>query len=278
MKETLLIIFCFLITSCGSNTNNRNIEYYKTINTTNIDSLNYVSFIKIENDSFLHTTFQDSISAIASHGIITKEKIFLVLNTRKIALNTGQNISIENYSNLATYEFLELNDSLFLLSKSVNGEVDSTYKNKQFKLITKKGEIEKWLLFENKYFQNFSFRKPNKPPLPKLLQKETTLRTEVNTLGLKRNKSINELAIRISKDCEILKSDSIILNLVVYPNGEIKSYKMIELSKTRKMKKVCLESKFSQDSINLGEVKIIPNARSGSKAKEISYNIPLPKK
>ena len=110
-------------------------------------------------------------------------------------------------------------------------------------------------------------------PEPKVTELETEMRREVEKLNQERNLRIKELVKTISTNCSLNESGSLLLRLIVKPNGFIDSYELLDFNEHSQKGMPCVDDIINKDFRNLGEIKIIPNARNGSRPRSITYTL-----
>ncbi len=271
-----------LLTSCNLKQNPIYPEYYKRENLVYADPFIYESIIKIDKDSFIFANYKKPFNAHVSKGSVeikNGRKILSVKESKSISLNTGQPIGSLNIKNSIHYEMTKSNQNEIQIKKYVDNIIDSTFRYKPYKFAPEINDLEKWFFEENtSSIKNF-WTKENliepPPPKPEITEYEEKLRNEVKELNEERKDKIQKLISHIAEKCDANQSDSLIIRMELNPNGKIDSYNLLKFSRSSATKVECIEELLNNKSINLGEIKIIPSARNGTKPRKINYTLPI---
>ncbi len=112
-------------------------------------------------------------------------------------------------------------------------------------------------------------------PIPKRSKHENELKNEIEELNKIRNTNLKNLIDIIVKECKLNAYDSLFLRVVVKPNGKIETYDLIDINSNLRTDDECVKNLIHREFQNLGEHKIIPNARNGTRAHSITYTLPI---
>jgi len=261
--------------------NNQNdTEYYKRDNSVYADPFIYESVIKLQQDSFVFAEYKEPFNAFVYNGIINRDnKKLLVVESKAISLNTGQPINLVNEQSTIEFELTKSKINEIQIRKYKNGILDSTFRYRPYKPIKKLNKLEKWFFNENsssiEAFLTTRSQNDPMPPKPEMLESEKLLRIEVGKLQEERQIKLDNFAKQIATNCSTEERDSIILNLTVKPDGKIETFNIAKASKLSKLKVNCLDKFIGQSNVNLGILKVVPSARTGTNAQKINYTIPI---
>lgn len=122
----------------------------------------------------------------------------------------------------------------------------------------------------------------NDPPLaPPKSTDYVLLEMEVDSLEENRSTKINSLMDKLCDYCIVGLKDSMIIQFSIDPNGTLLDFKIMESNinsaNIDKTSRKCIEVILQNNDLNLGEIKVIPNARNGSRPQTILYTFPLRK-
>ena len=119
------------------------------------------------------------------------------------------------------------------------------------------------------------------PPHPPSPPGSLDLKMEVDSLSQNREERIYKLIDRISNSCIQNDSDMIIVQLNVNPQGEIDNFYIAksDIFDPNVKEKIfkCVSDALSQESLMLGELKVIPNAINGSHVRSVPYTFSIKK-
>ena len=114
-------------------------------------------------------------------------------------------------------------------------------------------------------------------PPPKPERRISAIKDEVDSLDALRKLKIEKLICDASYSCSIDKSDSLIIQINVNPNGKIIYHKMLSADLMSEEKTHCVVNLLNNTN-NLGIIKVAPTARTGRKPQAILYTIPIKKR
>lgn len=266
--------------SCNSINNQNETEYYKRDNSVYADPFIYESVVKLQQDSFVFVEYKEPFNAFVYSGIINRDnKRLIVVESKAISLNTGQPINIENEQSKIGFQLTKSKIDEIQIRKYENGNLDSTFRYGPYKPINKFNKLEKRLFNENssstEAFTSTRSQNTPIPPKPEMLESEKLLRIEVGKLEKERQLKLDNLVRQIATNCSTELRDSIILNLSVEPDGKIETFNIAKASKLSNIKVDCLKEFIGQTEMNLGILKVVPSARTGTNARKINYTLPI---
>ena len=109
---------------------------------------------------------------------------------------------------------------------------------------------------------------PPPPPPPPITEEEVRLKNEVDSLRNDRYIKFGKFCAKLGVEC--IKSDTlkVVLQVIISPSGSIKEFsfpKHENINQNISVEELeCLHLKLEDKNLNMGEIKIIPNARNGS--------------
>jgi len=275
----IIVILIMSIYSCSSINNQNTTEYYKRDNMVYSDPFIYESVIKLHQDSFVFAQYKEPFNAFVYKGIVETEnqiRNLVVTESKAISLNTGQPIKTKDDESKLEFELTKSKNSTIQIRKYQNGDLVSSFRYRPYKPINKLNKLEEWFFNETTSSMKafWSIKSHNKPipPKPEISESEKLLRIEVDRLREQRQIKLDDFVNNIVTNCSIEVRDSIILNLTVKPDGKIENFKIAKANKMSKIKVNCVDEFIGQTKVNLGILKVVPSASTGTIAQKHSIS------